>query len=681
MPKMQTSFTGLVTLLAKNLYTSAEVFIRELIQNAHDGCQRRKAVEPRHNPRIDITTSPTDRTISFADNGIGMDENEIHSYLSTIGRSGTATETARMSTAGMTAETIGQFGVGLLSAFVVAERIDVFTRKPGQDTGYHWISHGGEEYTVEPSADAPEGGTDITLTLKPAFAHHLREKELVRAIQLFAELLSVPIYVNGNGPVNARVAPWDGMTGLTPEQREQEGRSFLERRYRDQPLLLIPIDIPAPRARGLLYITDQPMPGIGSSGQVDIYVRRICIRLNDGELLPEWATFVRGVIDADLQPTASRDTLQRDLAYHELRRELGTAIVRALLALQASDPDHFVKLCNWHEAGIKGMALHHDEFFGAVAARLPFRTNDGVLPLADFIARQAPLPSGRKPLYYFSFDGDETQFFQLCSANRLLAINAGRLFDEPVLRKYARRHEAELELRRLDHLNSQQIYHVPPATTAAAFTPLVEAVTAAVSSQGWNNVRVAARSFAPEELAAVLIDQPGAEAFDRFKLLCESPLIGPGLQSLAVEIAEKTRHKPMELLLNVRNPLVQSLQVMAGHCSTEGQELSAGLFHLALLSSQRRVKAENARQITEYLQARLDEIIRLRRALAAATEKRMAWQRCIEVPRQAAAADWAAVTRDLVGCTPEEFRTRVSAATDEGVGELLLHLYRQMKQA
>lgn len=679
MPKMQTSFTGLVSLLAKNLYTSADVFIRELLQNAHDGCQRLQAVEPQSTPRIDIVTSVPDRTICFSDNGIGMDEQDIHEYLSTIGRSGTATESARLASAGVSTETIGQFGVGLLSAFVVAERIDVFTRKLGSDVGFHWLSHGDDEYRVSPTNEAPDRGTEITLTLKREFEHFLREEELVRTTRLFGDFLSVPIYVNGQGPVNVRNAPWHQDHWSTEEERLAAHGRFLERRFADRPLLVIPVNLVQPRARGVLYITDQPIPHVGSSGLVDLYVRRMCIRLNDAELLPEWATFVRGILDVDLQPTAARDNVQRDGAYHRLRRALGETITQALLELQQRDPGYFHRLCNWHQLGIKGLALRDDGFFAAVIDRLPFKTNEGTLSLAEYLERQKPLPSGSKPLYYFAFDGDETQFFQICSANHLLAINAGYSFDRTVLEKYADLHHQTVERRPLDHLNSRQLYAEPDAEAVEKFAGVLQGLKATLEAHNLPNLKPSLRQFAPESLACVLLDQPGAEALDHFHALLNSPLVGASIHELAGEVAGRIQSKPMELLLNVRNPLVQSLRHLPNLESESSRQLLLGLYHLALLNSQRRLKSETARQIEGYLQARLGELLDLHVQAGDLRGQVTAWRQCVAGAAEVGAEDWAVVMRDLVGATPKDFRDRVARASEAELGELLLNLYLRMR--
>jgi len=605
MPKIQTAFSGLVTLLARNLYTSPDVFIRELLQNAHDGCQRASQGLSPGQFRIDLTSSFVERQISFADNGIGMDETDIHEYLSTIGRSGTATETGLLGAAGLSVETIGQFGVGLLSAFVVAERIDVFTRKAGRSTGYHWVSHGGEDYELSPTPDCPEQGTEITLTLKPEFAQLLNEEGLAKAIHLYADFLPVPIYLNGNGPVNVRRAPWHLDVWTSPRHEEEACERFLAQRYPDSALLVIPLKLTNPRARGVLYITDQPIPGIGSSGQLDLYVRGMCIRLGDPDLLPSWATFVRGIADADLQPTAARDNVQRDTAYHRFRQGLAASIVRAMLELHERDPDRFQRLCAWHQVGIKGMALREESFFRAVVSHLPFHTNQGTLALAEVVRRQKALPNGRKPLYYFSSTGGEAQFFQLCRANGLLAINAGRVFDEQVLQRFAQWQHEDVELRRMDHLDSTQLYLKLDPAEEARYEPLLAALAEELSAVDLSRARPVIREIDPPSLTSVLLEPASSEALDRFQFLIDSPAAPASVRALAADFTARLAAEPHELILNARNPLVQSLRDFPAFDDGQVRHLLVGLYHCALLQSQRRFNPEVAHLSAGYLQEQL----------------------------------------------------------------------------
>ncbi len=271
MPKMKTSFTGLVKLLAKSLYPEPDVFIRELIQNAHDSIKLRRIDAPHLEGRIEIFTDAARNTISFEDNGRGMNKTDIEELLSTIGRSGTGEATQALKKADQVVETIGQFGIGLLSAFVVADKIEVFTKKEDDQHAWHWTNHGGEDYQLEPTEEMQGTGTKVVVTVGKKHLQYAAEQAIKDAVKKYADFLPFRIDVNGNGPVNTISAPWHASAWGSEAEYERALRDFVNNRYPDTALLVIPIKLEHPEAKGVLYISDQHIPAISTSGVVDIY--------------------------------------------------------------------------------------------------------------------------------------------------------------------------------------------------------------------------------------------------------------------------------------------------------------------------------------------------------------------------------------------------------------------------
>ena len=145
--EMTFDFEGLIRMLAQNLHSEKKVFIRELIQNAHDAIRRREQSDPNYRGCIDIDAYPEENTITFRDNGEGMNRRDLIDYLSRIGKSGTGEIRDRHAGGD---GTIGQFGIGFLSGFVVAKRIEVCTRKVGEEQGWLWVNEGNKEYDIKP---------------------------------------------------------------------------------------------------------------------------------------------------------------------------------------------------------------------------------------------------------------------------------------------------------------------------------------------------------------------------------------------------------------------------------------------------------------------------------------------------------------------------------------------------
>ncbi len=606
MPKMRASFQGLVRVLAKSLYPEPDVFVRELLQNAHDSIQFRRLDEPGLTGEIRIDVDEGARTLSFSDNGAGMDQREIEDFLSVIGSTGTGNRARELAARDVAVATIGQFGIGLLSAFVVAERIEVHTRKPGAAQTWRWTNHGGEDYDlVALPANAQPPGTRVAVALAPNQTAFLDGRRIRQIVRRYADLLPFPILLNGFGPINAVNAPWHEPDWRHPDERDRLLAAFLSQRYGDPLLLVIPLDLPHPRTLGGLYIAARYAPGSRDGGAVDLFQGRMCIRSSDVELLPEWARFVRGVVDCpELQPTAARDNVQRDNVYYALRERLGEAIIAALLDLASGDRPRFLRLCDWHQDALKGMAARHEAFGAAVLDHLPFATNQGQLTLPDYLARQPAGADGKRPLYFFGHEADANQFYPLCQAHGVVGINAGSAFDEILLRRYADQHPDQVDLKPLDRLDDPVLY--PPLDTVAQvhYAPLLRAVDRALAeAEAPAHTRI--RQFQPADLSAVLLSGQRLTAFDQMERMLEKSLLVNELAELAGEVRDRLRRQPLDLLLNAAHPLVRRLGELPDPDHPRYRPVLTGLYYSALLNARHRLTPTAARRFHADLQALL----------------------------------------------------------------------------
>jgi molecular chaperone HtpG len=540
-----------------------------------------------------------------------MDRRDIEEFLSVIGSTGTGSHARELAARDVAVATIGQFGIGLLSAFVVAERIEVHTRKPGAMQAWRWVNHGGEDYQLDAlPASAQPSGTRVLVALAANQTAFLDGRLIRQIVRRYADFLPFPILLNGFGPINAVNAPWHEPGWRDPIERERSLTAFLSQRYADPPLLVIPVDFPRPRALGGLFVPARYAPGGQAGGTVDLFQARMCLRPNDVESLPDGACFVRGVVDCpDLQPTAARDNVVRDAAWRALREALGESIIAALLDLAARDRPRFLQLCDWHHDAIKGMAARHPRFGAAVLDHLPFETNQGQLTLPDYLARQ-PMANGKKPLYFFAHEADANQFYALCQARGLLAIDAGRPFDETLLRRHADQHSETVELKPLDRLDDPTLYERLDATERAAYARLERAVNQALDKMEVR-VRTEVRRFQPATLSAVLLAGQRVAAFDEMERALEKPFLLQGLTELASDVRDRLRNQPLALLLNAAHPLVQRLGELADPAEARFRPLLTGLYHAALLNAQHRLTPAAARRFHADLQALLGEYLRL----------------------------------------------------------------------
>ncbi|HZI19301.1 MAG TPA: ATP-binding protein [Pyrinomonadaceae bacterium] len=602
--RMETNFEGLIKLLAEHLYSEPDVFVRELVQNANDSIVRRRRAEPDYSGRIEITVDRPGRRLVFRDNGVGMDRADIRQFLSVIGSSGTGATRKELAGGGPAFELIGQFGIGMLSAFVVAETVTVRTRKLGSAEAFSWRNSGSIDCELS-ADDKPDVGTEIVVSVSPDYSFMLDAERLRAAVVKYCEFIQFPVMLDGSGPVNAVEAPWHRREWPSDEAREAAYRDFLNRRYPDLVLDVIPVEIDGEyEARGALFVSDSHLPGINTAGVVDIYVRRMLIRASDDTLLPPWAKFVRGVVDTpDLQPTAARDQIQRTHpSFEYLQRRLGEIVVERLGHLAEADPQKFARINLWHHYHLKGMAFYHDEFFERVGDLLLFETSRGLMSLRQYLAENAGHAGedGRVPVYYFAYRGAAAQFYRLAEARGWAVVNAGYSFEEDLLRKYASLNPGRVRLERIDATDDPELFGRLSAREEEAFRQLELDVEGHLFRAGARDVRVQVRRFSPAELPAVIIETPETEAERRLNDRLTALSLTDAFDDIAREALEQGRRRPQTVSLNADNPLVLRL-LAEDRRNPLVREVMLGVYHSALLYSHNMLTQNSAEAIHAHL--------------------------------------------------------------------------------
>lgn len=329
---------GIVDLLSHHLYTSPQVYARELLQNAVD------AITAAHGPdaaarksgRIvissaDSTDSTGDGSLTVSDNGIGLSEVQVHELLATIGRSSKRDELgfARH-------EFLGQFGIGLLSCFMVSDSIEVTTRRADEPTVlWHGSSDG--SYTVRPATsgeERAEPGTTVTLRPRPGCEHLLTRDAVTELVTHYGAHLPHTVTVDGvritGGP-----APWDRLENEDPAQRRARLEAYCERVFGFTPFDMVDLAAAEAGLRGVAFVLPMPAnPAVPAAHR--LYLKQMLLSEGAERLLPEWAFFVRCVADtAELRPTASREALYEDSLLENTRDTLGDGLRAWLVRLEA----------------------------------------------------------------------------------------------------------------------------------------------------------------------------------------------------------------------------------------------------------------------------------------------------------------------------------------------------------
>jgi len=363
----------LLHLMVHSVYSDKDVFLRELISNAADACEKLRyegignpaLLGDDGQPRILLTLDAEARRLSVEDNGIGMSEAELVDALGTIARSGTKAFMDRIAGAKDAGDSqlIGQFGVGFYSAFMVADRVDVVSRRAGTDTAATWSSDGLGTYTVEPTdiADAPVRGTRVLLHLKEEAANHTDAFTIERAIKAQSGHVPVPIFLKDKPdaepkPVTDGAALWTRPKAeITTEEYADFYRSVAGQ-Y-DAPALTLHYRAEGRHEYVVLAFVPETKPfdlfDPDRNGRMKLYVRRVFIT-DDAQILPRYLRFVRGLVDsADLPLNVSREMIQESPVLAAIQKGVTNRLLGELDKLSTSDSDRYLALWDRFGAVIK----------------------------------------------------------------------------------------------------------------------------------------------------------------------------------------------------------------------------------------------------------------------------------------------------------------------------------------
>ena len=425
--EFQAEARQLLQLMIHSIYSTKDVFLRELISNASDALDKLRLAAYRDKDlevdvsdlHITLATDPAERTLTVRDNGIGMTRDEVVDLIGTIAKSGTAelltrlreareAGTSELARSEATGELIGQFGVGFYSSFMVADRVTLVTRAAGH-TGVRWESAGEGTYTIGDAPDAPQG-TSVTLHLKPEDAddalHDYTNPATVRGVvKRYSDFITWPIRLGDETePVNSRKALWARPQKDVSEEEYTEFYRHVSHDWRE-PLETIRLSAEGTfEYQALLFLPSHaPMDLFWRDARrgVQLYVKRVFIMDDCEALVPEYLRFVKGVVDAsDLSLNISREILQQDRQIQLIRKRLVRKVLSTVRTMQDKEPEKYATF--WGELGraVKEGLLSDHENRQAILEICAFpSTHDPEKPttLRDYVAR---MPEGQDAIYY-----------------------------------------------------------------------------------------------------------------------------------------------------------------------------------------------------------------------------------------------------------------------------------------
>ena len=406
----QAEIAQLLDLVIHSLYTDKEIFVRELISNAADATEKLKflqtsgteIVSPELPLKISVSTDDTGKTITFTDAGLGMTHAELVENLGTIAHSGSKAFLEQLKASKDDASLIGQFGVGFYSAFMVAEKVTVFTRSyQPNEKGWLWTSDGKTGYEIEPAGEL-ERGTKIVLNLRDTeFATTSRIEQIIRHYSNFVQF---PIELNGNA-VNTVQALWTKNKSEITDAEYEEFYKYVGHTS-DAPTYRLHFNADAPLAiRALLFVPATSFELLTmnrTESEVNLYCKKILIEPKAKSLFPEWLRFLKGVVDSeDLPLNISRETMQDSALMRKLNDVLTKRFLKFLDEEAKTDPEKYDRFFRTHGHCLKeGIATDwtHREALAKLLRFESSHTEKGkTTSLADYVTR---MPEEQKEIYY-----------------------------------------------------------------------------------------------------------------------------------------------------------------------------------------------------------------------------------------------------------------------------------------
>ncbi|GAA1727249.1 HSP90 family protein [Brachybacterium phenoliresistens] len=571
----QVDLRGIVEILSHNLYSSPRVYVRELIQNARDAVVARgEQVAP-----VELVVDPAAGALTVRDHGIGLTEADARSLLSTIGAS-----SKREQLVAARREFLGQFGIGLLSCFLVADQIEVVSRsaRDPQATTMRWIGYGDGTFTVSP-AEQPleEPGTLVRVHARPDEAEWVGADRVFRLAREFASLLAVPITfaVAGDPRPAVRVsgdpAPWD--------LPREAAAAWCEDAFGFAPLASIPLDLPMLGIRGVAFVTGEATPGRGRAGD-RVFSHGMSVASDNTQLVPEWVSFARVAIEAgSLSLTASRESLHESAALATAREELGHQVRAGIERLAAGDPEVFARFVDVHGQSLLALAVAHPEMLEFVARHLTWETSSGPLRLVEMPAR----------ITFTTQDRDFSSYAPIVQAQGDLLVNGAYTHGAAMLRAYdqaqSRLTAREFELTRL-------LEDLPePRGEDAALAERIGTVARGVLDA--HGVAVDVRAFRP--VSQLVLHVPGRAAGFVFEEVEDDPwadMLGGG--------APREQEDPRPtLVLNLR---AEAVRALGGTLAPATRDDAIRALHLlSLLQAGIRLQAEEQALLAGALQTLL----------------------------------------------------------------------------
>jgi molecular chaperone HtpG len=546
--KFQVDLGGVIDLLANHLYSSPDVFVRELLQNAADAITARRALDPAHKGQVTLDLTPASEgspaTLMVKDDGIGLTRAEVEEFLATIG---TSSKRASAEELGERTDFIGRFGIGLLSCFMVTDEIVVVSRSArGSHAAVEWRGKSDGSYTVrELEGGTHEPGTRVFIRAKEGSDWYFERDNLLDLACRYAEMLPCLIALEEGGrrtDISREQRPWE----LSLPQDRIALSDYCQETLGFSPIEIVPLVSEVGGVRGYAFVKSGASTPNDLGGH-RVYLKGMLLDQSGYGLLPSWAFFLKCVVNAEtLRPIASREGLFHDGDLEKASEALGDCVRRHLVRLARQDPAGLQALLLVHDTAIRALALADDEFFDLIIDLLPFETSLGRVIFGEFRRESGRILTARTSEQY-------RRVLEVGAAQHVRVFNGGFTHHEELLEKAASR-IADLTVESFDA--AMMIDLLPePGDGGDAAARLEQIADGALEAHGCKAV---VRGFEPSATSALYglgMDAEFHRQVDRAKARAS----GLWKQMLEEVAPTESERPPTRLCLNWANGVVRAL--------------------------------------------------------------------------------------------------------------------------
>jgi molecular chaperone HtpG len=598
----QVDLRGVVDLLSRHIYSGPRVYLRELLQNGRDAVAARRAEDPTAPPgRLLITphVPPSDSSegspFRFRDDGIGLTRDEAAELLATVGRSSKRGDLDEL----QRGDYLGRFGIGLLSCFMVADSITVRSRSARGGPAIEWVGDTDGTFTIRELDDATTTTMPIgsEVVLEPRIDGPMHDGSLLGygtvlgLATTFGRFLDLDVEVvdpaSSDQPVRINVDP----VFRTAEATSREALlAFGEDLLGARPFDAVEIVVPGTGTRGTAFVLPSPPPP-GARQASRVYLGGMLLSEQIDDLLPEWAFFVRCIVDTTgLRPTASREQLVQDDALEFTREAIGAALRRWILDLARQRPHRLQEFIGVHQLGIKAIAAHDDDLASAVVRWLPIETSAGTMTIDEHLSHTGVI----------RYTGSRDEFRQIAAVVNPASpiVNGGYVYDQEILERLPHLIDG-VRVERVtvaDELDNLEPPHLDDLAATTALEDRASRVLAEVEC------RVSVRRYRPDDLAALYVADPSVlRRLERHR----AASVAPGIWSQVVGAVDSfladagqgadTTDSAARLCLNWNASLVRRLATLDDDLVFE--RTVQLLYVQALLAGHRPLEARDRRML------------------------------------------------------------------------------------